>query len=104
MQARQHAFDMRATKVGIREFRSGLAEFIASANPVAVTRHGQTVGYFIPAHGHVNADLAALTKASAEFDRSLADRSVESQAVATEPRAARKAGKPPARKSARARR
>ena len=40
---------MRATKVGIREFRSGLADFIASATPVAITRHGQTVAYLIPA-------------------------------------------------------
>ena len=90
---------MRATKVGIREFRSGLADFIASANPVAVTRHGQTVGYFIPAHGHDDADLAALTKASAEFDRLLADRSVDLQAAATEPKAARRAGKVRVRKS-----
>ncbi|NCD20140.1 MAG: type II toxin-antitoxin system Phd/YefM family antitoxin, partial [Actinobacteria bacterium] len=34
--------------VGIREFRAGLADYIASATPVAVTRHGQTVGWFIP--------------------------------------------------------
>jgi len=40
-------FDMETTKVGIREFRSDLAEYIASSTPVAVTRHGQTVGYFI---------------------------------------------------------
>ena len=54
---------MRATKVGIREFRSGLAEYIASANPVAVTRHGQTVGYFIPTHVHTDADMAAAQRA-----------------------------------------
>jgi len=42
---------METAKVGIREFRAGLAEFIASDTPVAVTRHGQTVGYFIPTHG-----------------------------------------------------
>ena len=95
---------MRATKVGIREFRSGLAEFIASANPVAVTRHGQTVGYFIPTHVNTDADMAALKKASAEFDRLLADRPVDIQAVATEFKAARKAGKGPARKSAGTRR
>jgi len=104
MQPNQHAFDMRATKVGIREFRSGLAEFIASANPVAVTRHGQTVGYFIPAHGHADADLAALTKASAELDRLFADRSVEIQALATQPKAVRKVGKAPVRKSSGTRR
>ena len=91
---------MRTTKVGIREFRSGLAEFIASANPVAVTRHGQTVGYFIPTHGHTDADMAALKKASAEFDRLLAARSVDIHTVTTEFKATRKAGKGPVRKSA----
>ena len=95
---------MRATKVGIREFRSGLAEFIASANPVAVTRHGQTVGYFIPAHGHTDSDQAALKEASAEFDRLLADRAVDVQAGATGFKSARKAGKAPVRKSAGTRR
>ena len=49
---------MEATKVGIREFRAGMAEFIASSTPVAVTRHGQTIGYFIPTHGQVEADIA----------------------------------------------
>ena len=43
--------DMKATKVGIREFRADLAEHIAASSPVAVTRHGQTAGYFIPVHG-----------------------------------------------------
>lgn len=91
---------MRATKVGIREFRSGLAEFIASVNPVAVTRHGHTVGYFIPTHGHTDADMAALKKASAEFDRPLPARSVDIQTVTTEFKAGRSAGKGPVRKSA----
>jgi antitoxin (DNA-binding transcriptional repressor) of toxin-antitoxin stability system len=50
---------MRATKVGIREFRSGLAEFIAAANPVAITRHGHTVAYLIPASPQADADAAA---------------------------------------------
>lgn len=91
---------MRATKVGIREFRSGLAEFVASASPVAVTRHGQTVGYFIPTHVHTEADMAALKQASAEFDRLLTARSVDIQAAATE----RKAGRGPVLKSSATRR
>ena len=48
---------MEATEVGIREFRADLAEYIAASSPVAVTRHGQTVGYFIPVHGQAQADL-----------------------------------------------
>ena len=54
---------MEATKVGIREFRAGMAEFIASSTPVAVTRHGQTIGYFIPTHVQAEADVAILKKA-----------------------------------------
>lgn len=81
-----------------------MAEFIASANPVAVTRHGQTVGYFIPTHAHIDADMAALTEASAEFDRVLAALSVEIRVVATEFKAAREGGKRPVRKSAGTRR
>jgi len=94
---------METTKVSIRDFRAGLAEYIASKHPVAVTRHGQTVGFFIPTHGQADADVAALKKASAELDRLLAARSVDIEAVATEFKAARKAAasKRPAPTSAR---
>ena len=37
------------TRVGVREFREELARYLHSPVPVAVTRHGQTVGYFVPA-------------------------------------------------------
>lgn len=84
---------MQATKVGIREFRSGLAEYIATDTPVAVTRHGQTVGFFIPTPGQADADVAALKKASTELDRLLAARSVDIDAVAAEFKAIRKSNK-----------
>lgn len=80
---------METTKIGIREFRSGLAEYIASEAPVAVTRHGQTVGFFIPVAGHADADVAALKKASAELDRLLESRAVDIEEVAAEFKAAR---------------
>jgi hypothetical protein len=72
---------MEATKVGIREFRAGMAEFIASSTPVAVTRHGQTIGYFIPTHGQAEADVASLKKASKTLDRMLAAKSVDVDSV-----------------------
>ncbi|MDP1692323.1 MAG: type II toxin-antitoxin system Phd/YefM family antitoxin [Burkholderiaceae bacterium] len=83
---------METTKVGIREFRSGLAEYIAAQTPVAVTRHGQTVGFFIPTHGQAAADIAALKKASVELDKLLAARAVDTDALAAEFKAARKKG------------
>ena len=81
---------METTKVGIREFRAGMAEFIASSTPVAVTRHGQTVGYFIPTHGQVDADIAALKKASKTLDRLLAAKGVNVEEVVAEFKAVRK--------------
>ncbi len=81
---------MDTLKVGIREFRADLAEYIASSTPVAITRHGQTVGYFIPAHGQVEADVAALKKASQTLDQLLVQRSVDVEAVVAEFKAARR--------------
>lgn len=75
---------MEATKVGIREFRAGMAEFIASSTPVAVTRHGQTVGYFIPTQGQADVDIVALKKASKTLDRLLAAHSVSVEDVVAE--------------------
>ena len=83
------AFIMETTKVGIREFRSDLAEYIASNTPVAVTRHGQTVGYFIPTQGQVEADLAALKKASKALDKLLEAQGVDVEAVVADFKAAR---------------
>ncbi|WP_296560798.1 type II toxin-antitoxin system Phd/YefM family antitoxin [Pigmentiphaga sp.] len=81
---------METTKVGIREFRADLAEYIASSTPVAVTRHGQTVGYFIPAQGQADADIAALKRASETLDRLLAAQSVDTETLVTEFKTARK--------------
>jgi hypothetical protein len=62
---------MVTTKVGIREFRAGLADYIASDHPVAVTRHGRTVGFFIPTRTDLTAEIAALRSAAAQLDAML---------------------------------
>lgn len=59
---------MQTKSVGIREFRAGLAEFIDNKQPVAVTRHGQTVGYFIPTARPAQADLQALRDAADKLE------------------------------------
>ena len=41
---------MEAVKVGIRKFRDKLASYLLESDaPMAITRHGDTVGYYIPA-------------------------------------------------------
>ncbi len=81
---------MEATKVGIREFRAGMADFIASSTPVAVTRHGQTVGYFIPTQVQGAADMASLKKASETLDSLLAAQGLNVEEVVAEFKAVRK--------------
>ena len=85
---------MEATKIGIREFRAGIAEFIASSTPVAVTRHGQTVGYFIPTQGQVDADIAALKKASKILDKLLAAKGVDVEELVADFKAVRRQARP----------
>ncbi len=36
------------TRIGVRELREKLAEYLESTMPIAVTRHGQTIGFYIP--------------------------------------------------------
>lgn len=64
---------MQTPKVGIREFRERMATFLEASGPVAITRHGETVGYYIPARPSKNsAHLAALRTAAAQLDELLA--------------------------------
>ena len=63
---------MEPTKVGVREFREKLAYFLEAGTPVAVTRHGETVGLYIPTRRRTaNRDLTALKEAAAKLDAML---------------------------------
>ena len=64
---------MKPHVVGIREFRARIADFLLKGErPIAVTRHGATVGYFIPVRaGHPDLDRAALKEAAARMDKIL---------------------------------
>ena len=52
---------MQATKVGIREFRENLSSYLESKAPVAITRHGTTIGIYVPTQPKPSqADMEAL--------------------------------------------
>ena len=40
---------METVKVGMREFRENLAGYLESGTPLAIMRHGETLGFYIPA-------------------------------------------------------
>jgi PHD/YefM family antitoxin component YafN of YafNO toxin-antitoxin module len=65
---------MEPIRVGIRDFRENLATYVLESDvPVAITRHGDTVGYFIPARRkRSEAERVALKEAAARLDALLA--------------------------------
>jgi antitoxin (DNA-binding transcriptional repressor) of toxin-antitoxin stability system len=75
---------MLRTKVGIQEFRANLATILESKTPVTVTRHGETLGVFVPVGARsattnsvqsrkpTKADIEAIGRAGAEMDAMIA--------------------------------
>jgi antitoxin (DNA-binding transcriptional repressor) of toxin-antitoxin stability system len=59
--------DSETPSVGIREFRATLAECIDADTPVTVTRHGQTVGLFVPLRRPSAEALQRLREATAKM-------------------------------------
>jgi antitoxin (DNA-binding transcriptional repressor) of toxin-antitoxin stability system len=55
---------MQTERVGIREFRENLSGYLESPTPVAITRHGETIGFYVPTRRQPSeADLEALRRA-----------------------------------------
>ena len=64
---------MQRTKVGIREFRENLSTYLESKTPVAITRHGATIGIYVPTRPKPRqADLEALRIAGEKMQELIA--------------------------------
>jgi len=64
---------MQTTKVGIREFRENLSSYLESKTPVAITRHGATIGIYVPTKPKPSqADLDALRVAGEKMQELIA--------------------------------
>jgi PHD/YefM family antitoxin component YafN of YafNO toxin-antitoxin module len=74
---------MGTLKVGIREFRENLATYLLETqDAVAITRHGDTVGYYIPARRkRTEAERAALKEAAARLQEALAAEGISEEEI-----------------------
>ena len=64
---------METVKIGIREFRENLAGYLESDKPLAITRHGETLGFYIPAQKRrCKAELEAMRAAAKDLDEMIA--------------------------------
>lgn len=60
---------METVKVGMREFRENLAGYLESGRPLAIMRHGETLGFYIPAQKRSRkAQLEAMRAAAKDLD------------------------------------
>jgi antitoxin (DNA-binding transcriptional repressor) of toxin-antitoxin stability system len=64
---------METLRIGIREFRENLAGYLEAGKSLAITRHGETLGFYIPAQKRSRkAELKALRAASKDLDDMIA--------------------------------
>jgi len=72
-------------KVGMREFRHQFGEYVEAGKPLAITKHGRTVGFYIPVRSKPEeADLASLREAGRVLDALMAERGISEDAVVAE--------------------
>ena len=85
---------MDPEKVGIREFREQLGSYLESTHPVVITKHGQTIGFYIPVRRTPEpSDRDALREAGRQLDSWLAEHKVSEEELVADFERSRKKGK-----------
>ena len=76
---------MGTARVGIREFRDKLSNYLLESEaPVAITRHGDTVGYYIPARRkRSESERDALRQIAGRMQELLAAKGISEEEVLT---------------------
>lgn len=68
--------------VGIRELRENLSDYIESAAPLAITRHGETVAFLLPAaRKRTPEEWADFDRAAARLDHMVAETGLSEEEV-----------------------
>ena len=72
-------------KIGMRDFRDNLAKYLNSSTPVAILRHGQTVGYFLPTQLQpAESEQESLKRAAAALDTLLLEHGIDEDTLLAE--------------------
>lgn len=80
--------------IGVREFREQLATLISSNVPLAITRHGLTIGYYIPAQRPISeANRQALEDATQRLHEMLEAQGIDPERLIHDYKALRRARK-----------
>ena len=91
---------MESEKIGIREFRENLAGYLEGGKPLAITRHGETLGFFIPAQKRSRkAELKAMRAAAKDLDAMIASWGASEEQLMREYKAIRRVSREKKRKA-----
>ena len=70
--------------IGMRELREKLAEYLDSSIPIEVTRHGRTIGFFIPVPRRPNpTERDAILEAGRQMQEELAHLGITEEELAS---------------------
>jgi len=85
---------METVKIGVREFREKLAGYLESGTPLAIMRHGKTLGFYIPAQKrNRKAELEAMHAAAKDLDAMIASWGVSEDELLEEYKGIRRAAR-----------
>jgi hypothetical protein len=85
---------METVKVGVREFRENLAGYLESGTPLAIMRHGETLGFYIPARKRSRkAELEAMRASAKDLDEMIASWGASEDELMEEYKAIRRAAR-----------
>jgi antitoxin (DNA-binding transcriptional repressor) of toxin-antitoxin stability system len=85
---------METVKIGIREFRENLAGYLESDKTLAITRHGETLGFYIPAQRrNRKAELDSMRAAAKDLDEMITSWGVTEDELMDEYKQIRRSGR-----------
>jgi antitoxin (DNA-binding transcriptional repressor) of toxin-antitoxin stability system len=68
--------------VGIREFQENLSGYLEGSTPLAITRHGETIGFFLPApRKKTEEEWAEFDRAAAGVDQIVAEAGLSEEEI-----------------------
>ena len=59
--------------VGVREFRDHATSYLSGSDPVAVSKHGRVIGFYVPLARDENEVVRAIMRLNETVERVLAD-------------------------------
>jgi hypothetical protein len=69
--------------VGVREFRDHATAYLSGPDPVAVSKHGEVIGFYIPVERDQGLAKRALAQLGATVERVLSDAGLSEEELAS---------------------